>query len=177
MSFGGSARCNRSCIWVFFLGSLLASGTAFAADEPSVHVEAPAPGGSCQIAASTQASVIRNYLQAWQSMAIAFAEDSPAGLDTDFVGIAKERLADAIKQQHEIGLRATYHDHAHDLRLFFCSPEGMSVELVDTVDYELRIQDHNQTQAPQHVHARYVAVLTPTETRWKVRIFQAEAEQ
>jgi hypothetical protein len=28
----------------------------------------------------------------------------------------------------------------------------------------------------QHVRARYVAVLTPTEVRWKVRVFQAEPE-
>jgi hypothetical protein len=43
---------------------------------------------------------------------------------------------------------------------------------VDTVQYDLQIKDHDKAQAIQHVRSRYVAVLTPTEVRWKVRIFQ-----
>jgi hypothetical protein len=51
------------------------------------------------------------------------------------------------------------------------------VQLVDTVEYEMQIVDHDQVLAqPQHVRARYVAVLTPTEVRWKVRVFQAQPE-
>jgi hypothetical protein len=47
---------------------------------------------------------------------------------------------------------------------------------VDTVEYDVQILDHEKIQTTQHVRARYVAVLTPTEVRWKVRIFQAEPE-
>ena len=51
------------------------------------------------------------------------------------------------------------------------------MQLVDTVEYDMQIVDHDQVLAPpQHVRARYVAVLTPTEVRWKVRVFQAQPE-
>jgi hypothetical protein len=169
--FSRAARV-QSCTLFLAACSVL---PAYGAEQPTVQVEPAESGGACQIAPSTQTSVIRNYLQAWQSMATAFAENSPTGLGADFVGVAKQKLEAAIHQQEELGLKTRYADKAHDLKLFFCSPEGMSVELVDTVDYEISIQD--QTQAPQHVRARYVAVLTPTETRWKVRVFQAEPKQ
>jgi hypothetical protein len=150
---------------------------AYAAEQPRVHVQPTDSGGACQVAPSTQTAVIHNYLQAWQSMAAAFEQNAPAGLDADFLGIAKEKLAAAVHQQQALGLKAHYRDQAHDLKLFFCSPEGMSIELLDTVDYEVSIQGQDQMQAPLRVHASYVAVLTPTETRWKVRVFQAEPQQ
>jgi hypothetical protein len=52
----------------------------------------------------------------------------------------------------------------------------LSMQLLDTVEYDVQITDHNKVRATQHVRSRYVAVLTPTEVRWKVRIFQAEPE-
>ncbi len=156
-------------------GSLLAA-FAYAADQPTVHVASPDSGGSCQIAPSTQASVLRNYTQAWRAMAAAFEQNNPALLDDDFVGVAREKLATTVQQQKNLNLRTYYRDQVHDVRFFFCSPAGMSVELVDSVDYELRIQDHDRTLVPQRVRVRYAAVLTPTETRWKVRMFQAEPQ-
>ena len=150
---------------------------AYGVGQPTVHVEPLDSEGACRIAEATQTSVVRNYLQAWQSMAAAFEQNSASALDADFVGVAKQKLADTVHQQQELGLKSVYRDQAHDLKLSFCSPEGMSVELVDTVDYDLSIQNHDQRQAPQHVRSRYVAVLTPTETRWKVRVLQAEPTQ
>ena len=153
---------------------ILGGSAAYSADQPSVNIQPTAAGGSCQIAQSTQTAVIRNYLQAWRNMATAFGQNTPGSLDSDFVGVAKEKLSAAVRQQQQLGLTTHYQDQKHDLTLFFCSPEGMSVELVDAVEYEVSIEDHDQTHAPEHVRTRYVAVLTPTETRWKVRIFQAE---
>jgi len=75
-----------------------------------------------------------------------------------------------------LGLQTRYRDSAHDLQLVLYSPEGLSVQLIDTVTYDVQIMDHEKVQATQHVRARYVAVLTPTEVRWKVRVFQAEPE-
>jgi hypothetical protein len=46
--------------------------------------------------------------------------------------------------------------------------------LLDTVEYDLQVLDHDKLQTTQHIRARYVAVLTPTEVRWKVRFFQAK---
>jgi hypothetical protein len=97
-------------------------------------------------------------------------------LDADFVGFAKEKLASTIREQTELGVHTHYQDTAHDIQLTFYSPEGLSIQLVDTVEYDMQIVDHEKPVTTQHVRARYVAVLTPTEVRWKVRIFQAESE-
>jgi hypothetical protein len=121
--------------------------------------------------------VVRDYLQAWKSMSQAFQENRIDALDTSYLGLAKEKLAEAVREQRELGIKTNYRDLSHHLKIVFYSPEGLSVQLVDTVEYEMQIVDHDQTLAqPQHVRARYVAVLTPTEVRWKVRIFQAQPE-
>jgi hypothetical protein len=73
-------------------------------------------------------------------------------------------------------MQTRYRDGAHDIQIVFYSPEGLSIQLVDTVEYDVQILDHEKIQATQHVRARYVAVLTPTEVQWKVRVFQAEPE-
>jgi hypothetical protein len=97
-------------------------------------------------------------------------------LDPDFIGTAKEKLADTIREQGKLGIHTRYRDGAHDLQLVFYSPEGLSIQLVDTVEYDMEVLDRDKILATQHVRARYVAVLTPTEVRWKVRVFQAEPE-
>ncbi len=73
-------------------------------------------------------------------------------------------------------MQTRYRDTGHRVRLTFYSPEGMSLQLLDTVDYEVEIVDHGKVLSRQPVRARYVAVLTPTEVRWKVRVFQAEPQ-
>jgi hypothetical protein len=120
--------------------------------------------------------VVRDYLQAWRSLSSALEENRADLLDPDFVGAAKEKLVDTVREQEKLGLQTRYRDSAHDLQLVFYSPEGLSVQLIDTVTYDVQIMDHEKVQATQHVRARYVAVLTPTEVRWKVRVFQAEPE-
>jgi hypothetical protein len=97
-------------------------------------------------------------------------------LNQDFIGTAKEKLADTIREQANLGIHTRYRDGAHDLHLVFYSPEGLSIQLVDTVEYDIEVLDRDKILATQHVRARYVAVLTPTEVRWKVRVFQAEPE-
>jgi hypothetical protein len=124
----------------------------------------------------TQTAVIRDYLEAWRSLTVAFEQNRPDLLDPNFVGTAKEKLADTILDQAKLGIQTRYRDGAHDLRLVFYSPEGLSIQLLDTVEYDVQVLDHGKLQTTQHVRARYVAVMTPTEVRWKVRIFQAQPE-
>ena len=109
-------------------------------------------------------------------MSDAFEQNRADLLNLDFIGTAKEKLADTIREQAELGIRTRYRDSAHDIQLVFYSPEGLSIQLVDTVEYDVEVMNHDKVQSAQHVRARYVAVLTPTETRWKVRVFQAEPE-
>jgi hypothetical protein len=156
-------------------GSILAALLLSAFEQPAVRVDAGAVGPR-SLEAQTRAAVVRDYLQAWKNMSGALQDNRIDLLDPSFVGVAAEKLADAVRSQQELGMKTRYRDLSHDLKIVFYSPEGLSVQLLDTVEYEVQIVDHDQVQAAQHVRARYVAVLTPTEVRWKVRVFQAQPE-
>ena len=151
---------------------MFASGS----DQPAVRVEPTDSVGPRVLEKQTKAAVIRDYLQAWGSLSRAFEQNRADLLDADFVGVAKEKLEDTIREQAKLAMQTRYRDGAHDIQLVFYSPEGLSIQLVDTVEYDVQILDHEKVLTTQHVRARYTAVLTPTEVRWKVRVFQAEPE-
>jgi hypothetical protein len=161
---------------LFIACPLFAAIFVLAADQPSVRVEPTNSVGPRILEKQTETAVIRDYLQAWRSLSGALEKNRADLLDADFVGFAKEKLASTIREQTELGIHTHYQDTAHDLQLTFYSPEGLSIQLVDTVEYDVQIMDHEKAVTTQHVRARYIAVLTPTEVRWKVRIFQAEPE-
>jgi len=154
------------CLAVFALGSV----------QPALHQETTDAVGPRPLEKSTETAVVRDYVQAWQSLSVALEQNRADLLDQNFVGAAKERLAGTIREQAALGIQTRYRDSAHDVRLAFYSPEGLSIQLVDTVDYDVQIVDHERLLTLQHVRARYIAVLTPTEERWKVRFFQAAPE-
>jgi hypothetical protein len=97
-------------------------------------------------------------------------------LDADFVGTSKDKLKETIKQQAALGLHTHYQDVSHDLQIVFYSPEGLSIEMTDKVEYDMQVFDHEKNLATQHVSTRYVVVLTPSEVKWRVRVFQAMPE-
>jgi hypothetical protein len=100
-------------------------------------------------------------------------EQNRAGLlEADFVGSAKDTLTATIQQQTTLGISTRYQDRSHDLHLVFYSPEGLSIELTDNVEYDIQLLDKGRVKTTQHVSARYLIVLTPAEVRWKVRVFQ-----
>jgi hypothetical protein len=124
----------------------------------------------------TATAAIRDYLHSWQSLGAALEQNRTGLLDADFVGAARDKLADTVRQQAGLGIRTLYRDRAHDLQIVFYSPDGLSIELTDKVDYDEQILDHDKVQISQRIQARYVVVLTPAEVRWRVRVFQAAAE-
>jgi hypothetical protein len=156
--------------------SISAAIFVVASDQPAVRVEPTESLGPRTLEKQTKAAVIRDYLQAWSSFSRAFEQNRADILDADFVGVAREKLEDTIREQAKLGIQTRYRDGAHDIQLVFYSPEGLSLQLVDTVEYDVQILDREKVVTTQHVRARYVAVLTPTEVRWKVRVFQAEPE-
>jgi hypothetical protein len=158
------------------LSSVFATLFVWGSDQPAVRVEPTDSVGPRVLEKQTETAVIRDYLQAWQSLNRALEHNRADLLNRDFVGTAKEKLAGTIQEQAKLGIQTRYRDGAHDIRLVFYSPEGLSIQLVDTVEYDVQILDHEKLQTTQHVRARYVAVLTPTEVQWKVRVFQAEPE-
>ena len=153
------------------LVALLLSGF----EPPTVRIE-PTVAGPRALEDLTRKAVLRGYLHSWQTLSNALEKNRVDLLDADFVGTAREKLADTIHEQTELGMQTRYHDYSHDVSLVFYSPEGLSVQLTDIVEYEVQIKDHDQSWMTHRVRTRYVAVLTPTEVRWKVRVLQAEPE-
>ena len=154
---------------------LLASVTS-AYGEPVVRVEPADAAGTRSLKEQTATAAIRNYLQSWQTLRTALEHNQAAVLDQDFVGSARDKIAEAIRQQGAQGIRASYQDQSHDIQVVFYSPEGLSLELTDRVEYDVQLFDHDKAVATQHMKAQYVVVMTPAETRWRVRVFQAEHE-
>ena len=161
-----------------YLLVLCAFGCAasLAAAQADVRIEPAHLDGPRQLGEETQAAAVRDYLQSWQSFEAAFAQNQAALLDADFVGNARDKLSAAIAQQAALGIRTRYQDRAHDLRIVFYSPEGLSIELTDAVEYAVQVFDHGRLAATETEHARYIVVLTPSEVRWRVRVFQATPE-
>jgi hypothetical protein len=161
------------------LSSCLLATMLLAGDhpQPTVRIEALDLHGSAVMERQTQAEVIRDYLEAWKSLNGALRENRPELLEEAFVGNAKEKLATTIEEQKQAGIQTTYRDRAHDITLVFHSPDDLSTQLVDKVEYEVEIKDQEKTQVSQHATSRFVAVLTPTELRWKVRILEAEPRE
>ncbi len=158
---------------LFVFGLSLFAISAFS--QVNVHVESSSVGPR-DLEAQTGSSVVRDYLEAWQGMSRAMRGNQPSLLDADFVGVAKEKLASTIRQQQQIGVQTLYKDESHDIKLVFYSPEGLSIQLVDDVAYEVTVTNSQKLAASQHLRARFVAVLSPTESRWKVRVLQSEAQ-
>lgn len=156
--------------------SLLVATTGFGADQAAVRVEPTNLQSPRHLEKQTEAAVIRDYLQAWQSFDTAFDQNRIELLDRDFVGSAKDKLASTIHEQAKLGIHTRYQDRAHDLQIVFYSPEGLSIQLIDNVEYDVQVLDHDKVQTTQKVKTRYIAVLTPSEVRWRVRIFQSTPE-
>jgi hypothetical protein len=121
----------------------------------------------------TQESLTRDYLRAWQTMMSAFQQNQPEMLDGYFVGTAKEQLSNTIQQQQRLGIQTLYRDQSHDLRVLFYSPEGLSIQLIDRVQFEVELRDQGKVMGRRQIRTIYMVVLTPAESRWKVRVFQS----
>jgi hypothetical protein len=150
---------------------LVASG--FASAQATVRVEPASLQSQRPLPVQTETAVIRDYLHSWQSLGAALEQNRTELLDTAFVGAAKEKLSETIQQQTALGIQTRYQDRAHDIQMVFYSPEGLSIELTDRVEYDVQVLDHEGVKTTQHVSARYVIVLTPAEVQWRVRVFQA----
>lgn len=150
--------------------------TAFAIGQDTVHVEPPDSQSPRPLEKQTEDAVIRDYLQAWKTFDIAFDQNRADLLDQDFVGTAKDKLTATIQDQAKLGLHARYQDRAHDLKIVFYSPEGLSIQLIDNVEYDVQVLSKDRVLTTQSVKTRYIAVLTPSEIRWRVRIFQSTSE-
>lgn len=158
-----------------------ASGQAQAQAQTQAQAQVQVDGGSFaggrQLEDQTRRAVIRDYLSAWKSLAEAFDRNQPGLLDADFVGTQRDRLAETVRQQAAAGVHVRYQPTAHRIHLLLYSPEGMSIELADDVDYEMRVFSQRRLIRTVPESARYIVILTPAELRWQVRLLQATSGQ
>ena len=155
---------------------LVAGVSAVASAQASLQVKRPDVNGPRKLEQQTATAAIHNYLQAWSSFHSAFQDNDASLLNRDFVGTAKEKLSATIGQQSNLKIHTGYQDRAHVIQIVFYSPEGLSLELTDDVEYDMQLIDQDKPGAMQHMRAHYIVVMTPSETRWKVRVFQAVPE-
>ncbi len=146
------------------------------AAQPAVRVEPSNLHGSRPLEAQTGTAAIRDYLQSWQSLQAALEQNRADLLSPDFVGIARDKLTDTTHEQAALGIRTRYRDRSHDLRIVFYSPDGLSIQLIDNVEYDEQVLQQDKVLTTQTIRAQYVVVLTPAEMRWRVRVFQAQPE-
>lgn len=145
--------------------------------QPSVTVQPPELRSPRPLAQQTADSAIRDYLQSWKGMEEALAQNRAGLLSPDFVGSALDKLTGTVQAQVKAGIHTRYIDRSHNIQIVFYSPEGLSIQLVDNVEYDEQVFDGDTLLTSQPVSARYTAVLTPSEIRWRVRVFQATPEQ
>ncbi|HTZ58607.1 MAG TPA: hypothetical protein VMB49_10940 [Acidobacteriaceae bacterium] len=155
---------------------LIAIPCALLAEEPAVRVEPANLQNSRPLQKQTETSVIRDYLESWRTLNAALEQNRPELLEKCFVGDALDKLTATVRQQNELGIRTRYQDRAHDLRVVFYSPEGMSIQLIDDAAYDDQVIAHGKLLGTQLVHRRYVVVMSPGEVRWRVRVLQAEPQ-
>lgn len=156
--------------------SLLISGSvASLFAQVSVHVRPADLHGSRTLPSETADAAVRDYLLAFHSMSDALQQNRPELLNPSFLGDAKQKLAEVVAQQSALHITTRYTDTNHDIQIILYSPEGLSIQMIDTLSYDLELLDHAQVKTRQHVICHYVIVLTPAETRWKVRVFQADS--
>jgi hypothetical protein len=135
-----------------------------------------ASGGPRQLEDATRQSLAQAYGRAWQSLARALAENRVDLLDATFTGAARDHLVQWIEAQRRSGLRHQISDRGHKVNVLFSSPEGLSVQLRDQAQLELQVLDGGAVVHREQVTLNYIALLTPTEVTWKVRLLQAVPE-
>jgi hypothetical protein len=147
--------------------SLRAAETGFSVTIDASHAQPR------QIEDTTVTALQRDYGQAWRMMAKAMEENRPELLNGSFVGIAKDKLTQAINDQTSSGLRRRYIDRGHRVKVVFYSVDGSAIEMHDTARIEIQLLDGSKVVHQEQATLFYVALMSPAENSWKVRALQS----
>ena len=126
-----------------------------------------------QVEDTTVTAVQRDYGRAWHMLETAIEENQAALLDSAFTGVAREKLSQAIADQQKNGLKRRYVDHGHQVRVVFYSIDGSAIQVQDAANLEIQMLDGNKVVHSEHTTVRYLALLTPAENSWKVRVIES----
>lgn len=148
------------------------SAACLGADGPRVQFDTSHIGPR-QMEDVTGRNIPRDWGRAWQTLAIAYAQNRPDLLSRYFTGFAQQKLTAGIAAQEKTGLRTRYIDHGHKLAAYFYSPDGGAIELHDTADLEIQVLDGNNLVHSERVTLRYIGLMTPAADHWEVRLLES----
>lgn len=149
---------------------LLAAAEMTGASSIKIDASAAQPR---EVEDATVQAVQRDYAKAWQGLSLAMSENRSDALAASFVGIAKDKLTQAVNEQKKEGLRRKYIDKGHNLQIVFYSIDGSALQLRDTAQVETQLLDGDKVVHSENTTMHYMVLLTPAENSWKVRLFEA----
>ncbi|HWR36472.1 MAG TPA: hypothetical protein VN622_11440 [Clostridia bacterium] len=126
-----------------------------------------------QVEEATEQAVLRDYSRAWQLLAQAMSENRADVLNAAFVGIARDKFTQAVNEQKAEGLSRRYVDRGHKVDVAFYSVEGSAIQLRDTFQLEIQWLDGDKVVHSEQATLHCLALLTPTENSWKVRVLES----
>lgn len=153
-----------------FVPLLLGAG---AADPAANGVELSAAGATPRkVEDTTEKAIVRDYVAAWKALNAALENNDPGALNAGFVGIARQKFAAKVASQSKAGAQVRYVSRGHKLEAVFYSPEGSAMQLRDTAELELQLVEDGKVIHSEPVQARFVALMTVADGRWKVRVLE-----
>jgi hypothetical protein len=117
----------------------------------------------------TSKTIVRDYANAWKTMAEALDKNRPDLLDGYFTGFAKDKLVQFIAQQKQTGVSIKYDDRGHKLEALFYSPSGDAMQLRDRAQLGIEMRDGGKVIHNQQGTVQYLVLMTPGADRWLVR--------
>jgi hypothetical protein len=144
-----------------------------ASPQPSVELDA-ASMGPREIEDLTEKKILRDYGEAWKSLAAALENNRPGLLNEYFTGFAKTAWTKAVVDQRATGVHRRYQDHGHRLEGLFYSQDGGVMQLRDTASYEVQVFDGDRLLYSEPKTDTFVVIMTPAADRWMVRLLQGE---
>jgi hypothetical protein len=147
--------------------SLQAAETGFSVTIDAAHTQPR------EVEETTTTALQRDYGLAWRTLAQAMEENRPSLLNAAFVGIAKDKLTQAINDQARHGLKRRYIDRGHKIQVVFYSIDGSAIEMHDTARIEIQLLDGSKIVHSEQATHHYIALMSPGENSWKVRILQS----
>jgi hypothetical protein len=142
---------------------------------PDLHVslewQPDAPNTGRTLEPETRAQIEAAYLRAWLQWNISYLRGEPYGLNTSFVGPARQAIRERLAASATQGMQVTQSNTAHRLRLNFYSADGSIVSLTDERALVAHIS-RDTSGAPVLVDesaARYDMVMTLEDGTWRIR--------
>ena len=171
---------RRHLAAILSLGFLVALVIVFVRPLPPAIAANAAPAisldtshaGPRELEEQTQRSIVRDYGRAWSTMQQALAQDDAGVLQQYFVGMAKDKLAQAVAEQQKSGVRVRYQVRSHALQVVFYSPDGSAIEARDAAQLEMQVLDGGKVVYSENLTQPYLVLFTPAEDRWKVRLLE-----